>query len=200
MKTANVQVIESARPPQRPYKPVVLLNMAFGLFSGLSIGAAVVIQRARASIFHEPGETALQLNVPELGVIPATTLLKPSYMRRLLSDSATTASAQEAGLVLAHNKTPSALTESFRLTLASILLSSNDGVQPRVIAFSSANAREGKTTVASNLGMVLAGFNRRVLLVDGDLRKRRPHRLVEVGNTSGLYEGLIGSSIRCAKE
>jgi receptor protein-tyrosine kinase len=174
--------------------------MGFGLLSGLSVGVVVVIQRARSSgRIEEPGETALQLNVPELGVIPVANLQKPSYVRRLLGDSPATVSQQHSGLV-AKKKAPSVLTESFRLTLASILLSENDGVQPRVIAFSSASANEGKTTVTSNLGIALAGFNRRVLLVDGDLRRRRLHRIFEVDNTVGLYEALTGSSAPSVKE
>jgi polysaccharide biosynthesis transport protein len=184
MKATNIHVIESARPSQTPYKPVALLNMGFGLISGLCVGVVVIIQRARSNTrIQEPGETAFELNVPELGVIPAAIPQKASPIRRLLNNSAVTEAT-------ASKKSPSMLTESFRLTLASILLSSKDGLQPRVIAFSSASASEGKTTVTSNLGTVLARMNRRVLLIDGDLRKRRLHRLFEVDNTTGLYEAL----------
>jgi succinoglycan biosynthesis transport protein ExoP len=199
MKATDIHVIESAKPPRIPYKPVALLNLGFGLLSGLCLGSAVIIQRARINTnIQEPGETAFELNVPELGVIPAAAPQKNSPIRRLLNRSGNTVSLRSSEST--RKKAPSVLTESFRLTLTSILLSSSNGVRPRVIAFSSASAKEGKTTVVSNLGIALAKFNRRVLLIDGDLRKRRLHRIFEVENTAGLYEALTADSAPSVKE
>src|SRR5213075_2669441 len=117
------------------------------------------------------------------GVIPTAVPQESSKLRGLLSGSPTT--FRHNSELTTRKKSPSVLTESFRLTLASILLSSNDGVRPRVIAFSSASAGEGKTTLTSNLGIALARFNRRVLLIDGDLRRPRLHRIFEVDNSVG---------------
>jgi capsular exopolysaccharide synthesis family protein len=200
MKATDIHVIESARPPATPYKPVALLNMGFAFFSGLCLGVVVIVQRARSNTrIQEPGETVFELNVPELGVIPAAIRRKSLQFRRLQGDSVSTLSRDRPELTT-NWKSPSVLAESFRLTLASILLSSNDGVRPRVIAFSSADAREGKTTVTSNLGIALARSNRRVLLIDGDLRKPRLHRVFEVDNAAGLYEALSGSSSLSVRE
>ncbi len=200
MKATDIHVVESAKPPETPYKPIAALNMGFSLLSGLGVGVLVIVQRARLNTrIQEPGETALELNVPELGVIPAAAPQRSSHLRRLLSDSGAAASEYRSQSA-ARKKAPSVLTESFRLTLTSILLSSNSGVRPRVIAFSSASAKEGKTTVVSNLGMALARMNRRVLLIDGDLRKRRLHRVFEVDNGAGLYEALTTNSAPSVKE
>lgn len=200
MKATEIQIIERARPPQAPYKPVTKLNLAFGFVSGFGLGALVIIQRARSNTrIQEPGETAFELNVPELGVIPSAAPERASLIGRLLSPSGATLSTLRTESP-ANKKSPSVLTESFRLTLASILLPSNDGVPPRVIAFSSASASEGKTTVTCNLGTSLARMNRRVLLIDGDLRKRRLHRIFEVDNSVGLYEALKGSTTASVKE
>jgi receptor protein-tyrosine kinase len=49
---------------------------------------------------------------------------------------------------------------------------------------------EGKTTVLSNLGIVLAQTNRRVLLVDADVRKPRLHEVFDLPNTAGLADCL----------
>jgi capsular exopolysaccharide synthesis family protein len=199
MKAPEIEIIESARPPQAPYKPIAMLNMGFGLLSGLFVGSVVIIQRARSNTsIQEPGETVFELKVPELGVIPAAVPSKRSHVRRL-GDPANSGFHHHSELT-PHKKTPSVVTESFRLTLTSILLSSNNGVRPRVIAFSSASANEGKTTVTSNLGIALARFSRRVLLIDGDLRKRRLHRVFEVDNTVGLHEALTGTSSPAVKE
>jgi polysaccharide biosynthesis transport protein len=200
MKATDIHVIESATPPQKPYKPIAMLNIGFGLFSGLCLGVVVIIQRARSNTrIQEPGETVLELNVPELGVIPAAIRPKSSHFKHLLGDYGSTIDPNRPELTTG-KKSQSVLAESFRLTLASVLLSSHDGVRPQVIAFSSANAKEGKTTVTSNLGIAFARIHRRVLLIDGDLRRPRLHRVFDVDNTAGLYEALSGSSSVSVKE
>lgn len=189
MKASDVHVIESALAPHIPYKPVTMVNMAFGFLSGTFLGIVFVIQRARAYRgIQEPGDAALELNVPELGVIPASTL-PASQFRRLLGPSGSSTDRKRPELT-SWQQSPSVVAEAFRLTLTSLLLPSGNGEQPRVIAFSSANPSEGKTTVVSNLAIALARINRRVLLIDGDVRKRRLHRIFEVDNTRGLKEAL----------
>ena len=83
MQASESQVIESAIPPKIPFKPDVTLNTSFGLFSGICLGVAFIIQRTRpARGFQAPGEIAIQLNVPEFGMIPSN--MELSIIRRLL--------------------------------------------------------------------------------------------------------------------
>ncbi|HYM08913.1 MAG TPA: polysaccharide biosynthesis tyrosine autokinase [Terriglobales bacterium] len=197
MRASNVNVIEPARPPRIPYTPNFLLNTAFGLLLGVCAGAAFIIQRARTYRgIQEPGEMTLELNVPELGVIP-TSDIRLSKARRLMSRSGlgirSPADPGRLELTTWH-QWRSAMAESFRLTLASILLSEKDGVPPRVIVLSSANPGEGKTTVISNLGIALARVNRSVLLVDADMRKPRLHEVFDVDNSLGLSQVLAGAA------
>ena len=49
---------------------------------------------------------------------------------------------------------------------------------------------EGKTTVVSNLGFALAGIGRRVLLIDGDMRRPQLHRIFDQANGWGLSDVL----------
>ena len=51
----------------------------------------------------------------------------------------------------------------------------------------------GNSTVAVNLATTLAARGRRVLLVDGDLRRPSVHRLLGVRNTSGFTDLLSAS-------
>jgi capsular exopolysaccharide synthesis family protein len=60
----------------------------------------------------------------------------------------------------------------------------------RSVMVASAVAAEGKTLSATNLALMLSRFKKRVLLVDGDLRKPSVHRLLQIENGAGLTDVL----------
>lgn len=61
----------------------------------------------------------------------------------------------------------------------------------RVIAFTSALQGEGKSTIAVNLGHLMARSKTRVLLIDGDLRNPTISRQALPGSTRGLVDVLL---------
>lgn len=59
------------------------------------------------------------------------------------------------------------------------------------VMVSSAVPGEGKTLTAANLALTLAhSYNRRVMLIDADLRRPAVHALFELPNRAGLGDGL----------
>ena len=199
LHASNVRVVDPATPPARPYKPSLLLNSMLGLFAGGFFGIVFIVMRERADrSIQAPGEASLYLDVPELGVIPSADAERSrsfAYHRqaRVAAAAETKEAARKTPVELVTwQKRPSVLAESFRSTLASILYAGENGNRPRVIALTSASPREGKTTVASNLALALAEIGRRVLLIDGDLRKPRLHEIFNVSNAWGLSDLLDG--------
>jgi len=70
-----------------------------------------------------------------------------------------------------------------------------------VVLVTSPRPGEGKSSVAANLAAASAMAGRRVILVDGDLRKPQIHRLFRLGNTAGLAsllagEGTLGATVQ----
>ncbi len=210
LRASNVRVIDRAEPPKKPHRPSLALNVMLGLLAGAAsgIGLAVIRERADRSI-QEPGDSALLLNVSELGVIPraknAGTVreLQAPRSRKRLGGSRILELEPGGNMEVScgpvdSQPDPSPLADSFRTVLTSILFYGQNGDRPRVLVVSSANPGEGKTTIARNLGICLAEINLRVLLIDGDLRRQRLHQSFLIDGSKGLTEALrqpAGSSL-----
>jgi polysaccharide biosynthesis transport protein len=192
LRASNVRVVDPATVPAAPYKPSLVTNTALGLMCGLFLGIAFVVFRDRADCtIQEPGDVSYYLGVPELGLIPSASS-DPAVKRsrgKALALSTSGDPAASVGLAVWQQK-PSAVAESFRAAIASIMFSGKNGNRPQVIVISSATPAEGKTTVAANLAIALAEINQRVLLIDADMRRPRLHGLFGVDNSTGVVDVL----------
>lgn len=88
-------------------------------------------------------------------------------------------------------KTPkSPAAEAYRTLRTNIqFLALQNKIQTIVIT--SSKSREGKTTIASNLAVVMAQMGSKVLIVDCDQRKAKIHKVFDVSNDKGLSDVLI---------
>ncbi|OHB74786.1 MAG: hypothetical protein A2Z34_10085 [Planctomycetes bacterium RBG_16_59_8] len=62
----------------------------------------------------------------------------------------------------------------------------------KTILFTSAKAGEGKSTISSNMAIVLAQNGEKVVLIDSDLRKPQFHMIFSLDNSRGLSNILSG--------
>jgi capsular exopolysaccharide synthesis family protein len=91
-----------------------------------------------------------------------------------------------------------AIVEQFRKMAASLIHAQREG-RLRVIMVTSAVPGEGKTLTALNLALVLAeSYQRRVLLIDGDLRRPRISEAANLSVSEGLSEVLKAQEERKA--
>ena len=86
----------------------------------------------------------------------------------------------------------SPIAESYRLIRSGLLLSSAQR-PPQVILLTSMIPQEGKTSTTANLARVLAQGEKKVLIVDCDLRRPRAHSLFKLANDTGLSTYLTGN-------
>ena len=87
----------------------------------------------------------------------------------------------------------SASREQYR-RLAAVLHDAQSTAGLQVVMVASAVAGEGKTLTASNLALTFSeSYQKRVLLIDGDLRRPTLHSVFRLDTASGLADGLLSS-------
>jgi capsular exopolysaccharide synthesis family protein len=83
-----------------------------------------------------------------------------------------------------------AVREAYRRLRINLLFATPDE-ELKTVVVTSVRAGEGKTCTAANLAVALAGSDRRVLLIDADLRKPDQHRLFGTTLEGGLSELIL---------
>jgi capsular exopolysaccharide synthesis family protein len=201
LRANNVRVVDAAEPTSIPYKPEVRRTCTIGLLLGLFGGLGFVVFRERADrTVQDPGDVTYYLGVPELGVVPIGELpgarrskrrSKASSVQPKDGRSASDAIPGNSVEMISWHQQTSAVADSFRTTLTSILFSGRGGHRPHVLVLTSAIPQEGKTTVVCNLGISLAEISQTVLLIDGDMRRSRLHSVFNLENDRGLSDLLL---------
>src|SRR5699024_9709374 len=85
----------------------------------------------------------------------------------------------------------SSVTEAFR-TLRTNIQFSNIDKKLETIIVTSSTSDEGKSTISSNISSVMAQEDKKVLLIDCDLRKPKIHEIFRIRNGEGLTNILVG--------
>jgi protein-tyrosine kinase len=96
--------------------------------------------------------------------------------------------------VVVDQNTSAASREQYR-RLAAVLHDAQGTGGLQVIMVASAVAGEGKTLTASNLALTFSeSYQKRVLLIDADLRRPTLHSIFRLDTASGLADGLLSTT------
>lgn len=94
-------------------------------------------------------------------------------------------------MLIVKDNPKSPISESYRTLRTNIQFSSFDDNMSTILITSSTPS-EGKSTVSSNLALAMAETNKKVLLIDCDLRRPSVHKKFGLSNEKGLSNLLIG--------
>ncbi len=86
-----------------------------------------------------------------------------------------------------------AMQESYK-TIRTNIQFALAGSTSNSVVFSSSIPSEGKSITCANVAITMAQMDKKVLIIDADLRKPTQHRIFRVDNTSGLSSMLVGFS------
>ena len=177
---SRIQLIEQAQLKKSgDYRARNRLTMMAG-FGGLGVALlAVALFEFHARRMTTAEEMSEGLGVHVMGDVPILSERGWRFFGRGASDIA--------------GALQGAMDESID-SIRSMLLHSAQGETLRVVMVTSANAGEGKTTVASSLAASMGRSGRRTLLIDADLRRPSVHRLLDLPLDAGLSELLRGEA------
>lgn len=184
MKSTNITIADVARAQSVPVRPKRSMNVALGMLFGTFVGFAIAFTLDGLDrTVNDPLEVEKITGRPVIGVIPDFaesgttygTLLAHGARRLKQKYDAAGEDSQNGSTsiwMLDHSGSPAA--EAFRALRTSIMLSRTTG-RAKTIVVTSCIPGEGKTTVANNLGVAYALHNKKVLIIDADMR--HPSRL-----------------------
>jgi capsular exopolysaccharide synthesis family protein len=180
---SNIQVIDQAELPTKPYKPNKRLNLLLAAVVGLFLGVGLAFFfEYLDNTVKTPEDLEQLIRLPSFGMVPEI-----SGERRRLLESGRSYPVEL--ITFGHPK--SMLSEAYRNIRTSILLSFSER-PPKRIVITSPNPAEGKTTTVINTGIALSQTGAQVVVVDSDMRKPRIHKIFDEENGIGLSNFLSG--------
>lgn len=166
-----------------------------------------VIEEPRSIGVVRPNKSKIRITSLLVGLLAALVIavIRSMFFERIenvkeLSD-ATTLSViggvpfvkQHQSYQVAVNLSPkSQVTESFRTIRTNLSFLGSESVHCKSILISSFFPGEGKTFTSTNLAALLAGGEKKVLIIDFDLHKPKIHKMFDLDNQIGVSSFLIG--------
>jgi capsular exopolysaccharide synthesis family protein len=210
----NVRVVEAALVPRGANGPGLRRSLFLGTIVGLglALGLAFFLDYWETNIYTID-DLRRHVPLPYLGMVPrleggSDAVWGGMSLKRLAAEedggglrrSAKRLSTTRTALTLAQRKVASrskddvsTVAERFKFLRGSLLLS-KPGAPPRVVLVTGPDKNAGKTFVACNLAMSLTDLDKRVLIIDADLRNPQLHKIFRFKNRAGLSNVLSGQT------
>lgn len=195
--SSQIRIVDRAEVPREAFKPNKKLNILMALAIGLMIGIGI-------SFFLEYLDRSLKnkedveryIKLPTIGVIPSLDgNRKSSHYSYAYEDYL---GKEEYKILpksiekIVHASAKSSISEAYRSLRTAILLSTPHS-PPKTILITSSQPKEGKTATAVNIAISLAQLNKKVVIIDTDLRKPRISKIFMIYNRTGVSNFLAGT-------
>jgi tyrosine-protein kinase len=179
----TVSIAAAADVPLLPASPRPLLNTVLGILAGFVLGSGLVaLLEYLDQGLHNADDVVEKLGLPCLGIVPRY------RTSRVVPASSSKAAANERRHV-------EAASEAYRRLRTNVLFSNPDSPLKSIL-ITSVRSGEGKTCTAANLAVALANSEKRVLLIDADMRRPDQHRLFGKKLDHGMSELILETSAK----
>jgi len=179
---ADVRIVDYATLSTLPVKPkkalIIAVSFILGLFSSIAL---IFINKILFRGVEDPSLIERKLHIPIYVTIPHS--VNQEKLSKKLHKSHYSRKSSDLLVLAVQNKDDLAI-ESLRNLRTTLHFSFSENI----IMIASPSPDSGKSFVAINLAVVLADAGKKVLLIDGDMRKGFIHNILGVDRKTGLSE------------
>lgn len=191
----SAKIVSAALVPSRPSSPSYAKNTIIGFLLGfVAVAGVIVLQTIYDTTIYREEDVVQISKLPILASVPD--MLGESkggyYYYGQKRRNKEQKSLRDQDLV--SEDIPFTATEAYKLLRAKIQYSFSDDKQCHVVGVSSALSGEGKSTTSINLSRALAQLDKKVLLVDCDLRRPSVATKLGLRKEHGLSDYLTKHS------
>ncbi|MCG6626031.1 polysaccharide biosynthesis tyrosine autokinase [Acinetobacter baumannii] len=181
----NVRIIDTAVEPVKPIKPKKLIVLALAIFMGGFIGVIIALLRnmLRTGI-KDSGQIENELDLPVYATVPRSPI-QESRIKILKK--------KKSIPILAVKNSDDIAIESLRSIRTAIHFALANA-KNNIIMIAGPAPEVGKSFISTNLATIFAQGNKRVLLIDADMRRGYMHKYFDIDVKPGLSELLSGQA------
>ncbi|MDC5356078.1 polysaccharide biosynthesis tyrosine autokinase [Acinetobacter baumannii] len=181
----NVRIVDTAVEPVKPIKPKKLLVLILSVFIGGFIGALIALLRnmLRTGV-KDSGQIENDLDLPVYATVPRSPIqeTRMSILKKKKSIP-----------ILAVKNSDDIAIESLRSIRTAIHFALANA-KNNIIMIAGPSPEVGKSFISTNLATIFAQGDKRVLLIDADMRRGYMHKYFDVDVKPGLSELLSGQA------
>ncbi|HFX7895717.1 TPA: polysaccharide biosynthesis tyrosine autokinase [Acinetobacter baumannii] len=181
----NVRIVDTAIEPVEPIKPKKLQVLILSLFLGSFIGTLIALLRnmLRTGI-KDSGQIENELDLPVYATVPRSPI-QESRIKIL--------KRKKSIPILAVKNSDDIAIESLRSIRTAIHFALANA-KNNIIMIAGPSLEVGKSFISTNLATIFAQGDKRVLLIDADMRRGYMHKYFDVDVKPGLSELLSGQA------
>ncbi|WP_267558511.1 polysaccharide biosynthesis tyrosine autokinase [Acinetobacter baumannii] len=181
----NVRIIDTAVEPVKPVKPKKLIVLILSIFVGGFIGVLIALLRnMMRSGVNDSTQIENELDLPVYATVPRSPIqeTRMSILKKKKSIP-----------ILAVKSSDDIAIESLRSIRTAIHFALTSA-KNNIIMIAGPSPEVGKSFISTNLATIFAQGNKRVLLIDADMRRGYMHKYFDVDVKPGLSELLSGQA------
>lgn len=195
----SARIVDTAVVPYKPSSPNYTKNTMIGFLAGFVLMMIIVILQEAFDVTIRTEEDMEQVckhpvlaSVPDMGAPSKGGYYSYGYGNKRRSTQKRSASSHTQAPVLFGGNISFAASEAYKLLRTKLQFSFTDESASRIIGVSSALSGEGKSLSAVNLAYALSQLDKRVILIDCDMRRPTLAEKLSIRKLPGLSGYLTG--------